>query len=78
MSAQWRASNYRSLTKFRMALLHRSRISDIRKYANLSKMNDAGSQNGAQTSVMRINARREGLSVISTVTNKGEMRMRIY
>jgi hypothetical protein len=27
---------------------------------------------------MRINARREGLSVISTVTNKGQMRMRIY
>lgn len=31
-----------------------------------------------QTPVLRINARREGLSLISTVTNKGEMRWRIF
>jgi len=31
-----------------------------------------------QTPVLRINSRREGLSVISTVTNKGEMRWKIF
>lgn len=31
-----------------------------------------------QTPLLRVNARREGLSVISTVTNKGEMRWRIF
>jgi transposase len=31
-----------------------------------------------QTPMLRIPAKREGLSVISTVTNKGEMRWRIY
>ena len=31
-----------------------------------------------QTPVLRVNARREGLSLISTVTNKGEMRWRIF
>jgi transposase len=31
-----------------------------------------------QTPVLRVNARREGLSVISTVTNKGEMRWRVF
>lgn len=31
-----------------------------------------------QTPVLRINARREGLSVISTVTNKGEMRWKVF
>jgi transposase len=31
-----------------------------------------------QTPVLRINSRREGLSVISTVTNKGEMRWKVF
>jgi transposase len=31
-----------------------------------------------QTPVLRINAKREGLSVISTVTNKGEMRWKVF
>jgi transposase len=31
-----------------------------------------------QTPVLRVKARREGLSVISTVTNKGQMRWRIF
>jgi transposase len=31
-----------------------------------------------QTPVLRVNARREGLSVISTVTNKGQMRWKIF
>ena len=31
-----------------------------------------------QTPVLRVNARREGLSVISTVTNKGEIRWKIF
>ena len=31
-----------------------------------------------QTPVLRVNARREGLSTISTVTNKGEMRRRVF
>ena len=31
-----------------------------------------------QTPVLRINSRREGLSVVSTVTNKGEMRWKVF
>jgi transposase len=31
-----------------------------------------------QTPVLRVNAKREGLSVISTVTNKGEMRWKVF
>jgi transposase len=31
-----------------------------------------------QTPVLRINSRREGLSVLSTVTNKGEMRWKVF
>jgi len=31
-----------------------------------------------QTPVLRVNVRREGLSVISTVTNKGQMRWRVF
>lgn len=31
-----------------------------------------------QTPVLRVNSRREGLSVISTVTNKGEMRWKVF
>lgn len=31
-----------------------------------------------QTPVLRINAKREGLSVLSTVTNKGEMRWKVF
>jgi transposase len=31
-----------------------------------------------QTPVLRVNARREGLSVISTVTNKGQMRWKVF
>ena len=31
-----------------------------------------------KTPVLRVNARREGLSVISTVTNKGEMRWKVF
>jgi len=31
-----------------------------------------------QTPVLRVNVRREGLSVISTVTNKGQMRWKVF